>query len=438
MKPTTLGPLDAFYRDRLDTAWRSLRKDIVERWRNIDFGEDKVIAHHIQEFEKFSKSAYERLKSSPPSTLESEDFRAIVIGVLTAYWNLLRQVATQRLENSPYREDLKELDQLSIRDYHRLRTVLPQQLKGKVSTCAPIIHLGDISMLTIYNQQPLVLSTPINAIDRDDPNAERSRASISHEIAHAILIQVPEILDELNSHLSSIGENLSGLRKVLNNMIVGWLEEILADMIGTTLARDIFVVSAIWITATSETNVGLADDKHPPTVIRPFIHLKVLEHLEQLDLYKSPAREEQIAQLKDSYNKKLENLSEQFMEQTVGNRLERQFKSIPALTFITLKDVKEALEETVILLLKSKGEQGSLPLKALDGETIGDLLTECAQHADIQPADNQRVPWGDIPTEDSENFILPLPGNLATIFHTPMTLSKGICDWLPFLPFCRR
>jgi hypothetical protein len=443
MMPSTPETLNELYVDRLNTAWDSLKNDI-ERWKKIDFGEEnKVIAHHIQEFSKFSQAVYEALISRRANgNPESQDFRAIVIGVLTAHWTLLRQVATQRIEGSPYLNALQDLDKLAIRYFHVLRDILPDTLKEKVDPCAPAVYLGDISMLTIYNQKPLVLSMPFNAIDNDS-NAKKSEAAISHEIAHAILLQVPEILDELNGYLSSKRQSLSERRRILDKMISGWLEEILADMIGTALAGNMFLLSAMWITATSEINVGSADVEHPPTVVRPFIHLKVLEHLDAVDMHKNPRRKAQITELQESYGKDLSVLRNQLITKIVGDRLDRQFKSIPALTFVTLKEVKNDLENLVIALLKSKEEENSLPLQALGGETIGDLLVKCARYIDSstgQTINNELIAWGDIQLQvgNPDGFILPISGNLATVFHTPMTLSKGFCDWLPFLPFCRR
>ncbi|MBD2093575.1 hypothetical protein H6F90_00200 [Trichocoleus sp. FACHB-591] len=443
--------LDELYANRLDTAWDSLYQDI-QRWQDAMGDTDGVITHHLQEFAKFSRHAYLALIPSQPSetgdqsskqsnqinqslgdNLDAQDFRAVVIGVLTAYWTLLRQVAAQRLPGSPYYTHVQQLDQLSIQYYYRLRQALPSDLQAQIVPCAPIVHLGDMSMLTIYNRQPLVLSVPLNAID-DNPNAQKSQAAIPHEIGHAIFLQIPKLLEELSNKLKEKQKGLSKQQQILAEMINYWLEEILADMIGTALASDAFLISAIWITATSEANVGLADQEHPPTVIRPFIHLKVLEYLEA----HNQSTISQLKQTKSDYTNTLDDLRQQFIMKTVGNRLERQFKSIPVLTFITLDDVKNALEETVELLLKPSTDPDALQLAALDNQTIGDLLINCAQQTNVLISNNQLNYWGDLQAEDLRQFSLPISGNLETIFNTPMTISKRICDWLPFLPFCRR
>ena len=74
---------------------------------------------------------------------------------------------------------------------------------------APLIHLGNMSIITVFNQNvPLVLSIPYNSVDVDDSGmlteaAEKSRLAIPHETGHAILIQVPELAQELRQLLSN-------------------------------------------------------------------------------------------------------------------------------------------------------------------------------------------------------------------------------------------
>jgi hypothetical protein len=430
--------LRELYTDRLNTAWASLGKDI-ERWQNI-VPEETIIAQHVNEFAKFRRNAYEALLKNNISVagaaagsageIDVEDFRAIVIGVLTAHWTLLRQVAAQRVEGSPYRSSLEELDELAVEYYHRLRDALPGDIRQNVYQGAPIVHLGQIGMLTVFNQNvPLVLSIPYNAID-GNKNAQKSQYAIPHEAGHAILIQVPEILEELRERLSFNEQASTQRQQILSHMIVGWLEEILADMIGTALAGDNFVVSAIWITATSESHVGQADDIHPPTVIRPFIHLKVLEFLDQYE--GSNKRAAQIGAIKDRYTASLQDLRHSYVKQTVGDRLSRQFKSFPGLSFITLEQVKQELLKTIEYLLEEETR-----LESLKGESIGNLLVKCTQPLS-GPPNNQHDKWGDIPKEELDQYALPIPVDLSPEFNTPLTVSKGFCDLLPFLPMCRR
>ena len=215
--------LPSEYRNRLDAAWESLDQD-VKRWRKIvPIG--TTIAHHINEFVNFKNSAYAALvpnyqkqvgaqpagqtQEAQSQVLDVEDFRALVIGVLTAHWTLLRQVASQRTGGSPYGADLPKLDELSVRYYHRARNALPESVRPRVKASAPLIHLGNMSIITVFNQNvPLVLSIPYNSVDVDDSGmlteaAEKSRLAIPHETGHAILIQVPELAQELRQLLSN-------------------------------------------------------------------------------------------------------------------------------------------------------------------------------------------------------------------------------------------
>ena len=87
--------------------------------------------------------------------------------------------------------------------YHRARNALPESVRPRVKASAPLIHLGNMSIITVFNQNvPLVLSIPYNSVDVDDSGmlteaAKKSRLAIPHETGHAILIQVPELAQEL-------------------------------------------------------------------------------------------------------------------------------------------------------------------------------------------------------------------------------------------------
>jgi hypothetical protein len=158
-------------------------------------------------------------------------------------------------------------------------------------------------------------------------------------------------------------------------------------------------------------------------------YLKVLEYLDEYE--SSSKRADQISEIKGRYTESLQNLRTQFIRHTVGDRLSRQFKSIPALTFITLDEVKQELLKTVEYLLNPETR-----LDSLKGGSIGDLLVKCAQPLHAEP-NNQHDHWGTIADGELDQYALAIPVNLSPGFHTPLTMSEGICDYLPFLPQCK-
>ena len=285
-------------------------------------------------------------------------------------------------------------------------------------------------MITVFNQNvPLVLSVPYNAIDGDE-GAKKSQLAIPHEIGHAVLLQLPGVLEEIRDRLTSSELTLTKRQQVLSSMITGWIAEIWADMVGTALAGNDFASSAIWITATSENNVGIADGRHPPTVVRPFIHLKVLEYLDSHE--KSMKRAPQIDEIKTTFAESTQNLRKLFIAQTVGPRLNRQFRSIPALTFMTLEEVREALEAMVTDLLAPTARLDSL------GGTIGEFLVNCSSEPLVTSLPKDELfSWGEIPESELEQYALAMPTGAGADFHTPLVGTTGFCEYLPWLPFCR-
>jgi hypothetical protein len=469
--------LDQIYRHRLDVAWKSLCEDI-ERWREAVT--DKVISHHIRQYQLYSQTVFaafeEQIKESALAlaedpahtggdagaqdksadtanrkivhpiegdTLDDTEFRALVIGLLSSRWALLRQVALQRTPGSPYlgKSNLPELDRLARDYYHRVRDVLPERLKsgdgrheylttntpttldginktGGIAPFAPIVYLGSLAALTVFNRQvPLVLTLPMNAIDQKADPEKLSRLAIPHEIGHAILVQVPELREELQAKLLTVLEQddadngSTGRTRVLHRLLVSWLDEILADMLGCALADEAFFFSAIWILASAEEHLGLSDDEHPPALVRFFTHHMTLSFLNER--HPEAAREAAIQELYEK-TPSGEELRDRFLAKIVGNRLVRQFKSLPAVTFLTLFDVRKTLERAVDLMLRDD----RLRLEALDGLTIGDLLEKVDANRAPQ-FKNKLTRWGKIPKEELKQFALDASSGLPPGFHTP-------------------
>lgn len=108
----------AEYEKRIEAARQGLFKD-MELWtQTIDHAEtwNELLSHHLTQFRNFVAQVYDILivpeqqnSTAPQNDLtkltaetERDDFRALVIGVLTAQWNLLRSVVGQRVTGSPY------------------------------------------------------------------------------------------------------------------------------------------------------------------------------------------------------------------------------------------------------------------------------------------------------------------------------------------------
>jgi hypothetical protein len=477
---------NTIYVERLQIAWNSLQADI-DRWINTvaRTARQKAIRHHIKQYKQFSISAYEAFqhqieqsnatpaneveltKTTPSASpywsandLDAAEFRAIVIGMLSARWSLLRQIALQRSRNSPYLKGLAALDQLAEHYYHRVRAALPQPLQDELdevgATFAPIIYLGHLASLAIYNQRvPLVIAVPFHAIDEPSSlsnsssvnrfayNADLnlsnlSRLSIPHEIGHAILVQAPSILAELQDKLPQVLKERSkascARQRVLHAMIMNWLEEILADLIGCALGGDQVALSAMLIMGTLESRVGYTDANHPPGLIRPFIHLQVLEYLQSVR--QSAPRAANIEKIR-SEAASTHELRNRYSAQIVGNQLARHFKTVPTLMFLTLEEVYIELELVVDCILRYEG----LRLDALRLEnkedarrlTFGELLAAC--DANQNPTyTNKLTRWGEIPEAENLNFALDVSGGPLPEFHVPMKdytqPSETICNML--------
>ncbi|RIK44514.1 MAG: hypothetical protein DCC55_02290 [Chloroflexi bacterium] len=465
-------------RERLDLAWKSLRTD-MNRWlayfRNQQAKSESkpVIAHHIEQYVNFSLHAYNLLQAQVHASMahstaqagvasltghhdvDELEFTMLVIGILSARWALLRQIALQRMESSPYSSALTELDRMAEQYYHRLRMALPETLRERedrpIAPFAPIVYLGNLAGLTVYNQRaPLVLSIPFGAVDLPEAeggsNSHHIRQAIPHEVAHAILVQVPEIRSELQEKLPKVLEKraktASARQRLLYGMIANWLEEILADLIGCALVGDDYFYSAVFVMTTVRPHSGAADTEHPPSLIRPYIHKKTLEFLQKGR--ESQKRGVALKQLSD-YIEAAEDPRTQYLSQIVGSQMGQPFKSMPAITYITLGEVRNELEEAVDCVL----EDESLRLHALRLDkkrgssrwTVGDLLRACDESITVA-SQSVHTPWGEIPDEQTLPFALDLAGGLAPDFHLPIAdfdnLPKIFCENLGWIlgSFC--
>jgi len=436
------------YRERIEANSDALDKDI-KRWLtqiSASASQNQLLKHHIEQFDTYYQCASDMLlkshsmadltESSSDAEWDVEEFRALVIGVFTNKWGLLRELASQRLDGHPYKDELEELDAKAAGYYHRLRSVLPsQELRQEMVSFAPLVHCGRLAELTIFNaKSPIVISVPFGAM-----YDSRSQLAIAHEVGHAFLVQVPQIKDEIKQGLRQTwaqdGASKSRRSKVFEDLVCKWLDEILADIVGTVLAEEEFVRSAVWIMATSESSVGTADESHPPTDVRPYIHIQTLRYLQGHGLAKGfferSKKIEAFESSEDDHITKADTLRCDVVDPINGARLQRRFKSVPALTVISLAEVRQFLEEAVDLILK-------LPLCSLNEQSLGEILVDAAHHKhDNTTTDlldkNELTNWGMLDNSNPSDFVLDLFVSSPPDFAIPSTRSYRWCEHFKWL-----
>ncbi len=144
---------ELLFKERLDAAWSSLLADI-QRWTEA-LGTDKrnrLARHQLTQFNYYVEFVYESLSDAwedkqKAIDVETQEFRALVIGVLTAQWTLLQGAAVQRVSCSPYRQAVSSQERDLTGYYTRLYDVLINQGyldRNKVdsnSVCNPSRHM---------------------------------------------------------------------------------------------------------------------------------------------------------------------------------------------------------------------------------------------------------------------------------------------------------
>ncbi|NWG75375.1 MAG: hypothetical protein HXY24_12320 [Rubrivivax sp.] len=409
------------YDNRVEVAWLSLQADI-RRWYEALPDDAAAMKHHLAQFQNFSQQAHAFLMADyDAGGWQSKDnrlsFRALVVGVLTSQWQLLRQVVSQRLSGSPYQKDLLRLDRQTADDYTRLCQALPENIRQHLSVSPPLIYLGRLAGLTLFSEQaPAVLSMPFGVL-----TDERVGQAIFHEIGHAVFDPLVGFQAELQQLVRPGLGKPSGKEKALQGVIGQWLSEIIADMVGTALAGLPFAESAVWLTASSEELIDRADQEHPPGLLRPLIHLVVLEYLaENSESFRQRYPVEAIVSFKKNY-----------IEKVVGSLVNRRFQ-MANLTVVSLGQVGKALEAVVKKLLET-------PLASLDRQTLGQIFVQLHQpeiyESKAIPAD--KLPqWSEISEEQRRSFLLNLPDGFEFRLGAPGFVDKNYCCGTILAPLC--
>jgi hypothetical protein len=404
------------YKSRVNDAWEALRNDI-KLWLP-KLPEQSQIKHHVEQFLCFCEDAHKCLQTQAtefPNWQEEQDkdtFIISVTGKLTGEWLILRQVAGQYLAGSPYLEKLETLELEIAQHYQTLRKALPSKVRARVSESSPLVYLGRIAEMSIFNQNaPILISIPFAAGYSDE-----GHFASHHEVSHAVFEQIPALFCELklkvmNSLLTNEPKPTSA-QKILYKTILGWLNEIVADLAGTALAGLGFCSSALDTMVEPDAAVGITDTEHPVALIRPYIHLEALKYI-------SSANEQQD----------VDNLQGQ-IEAVVGECLKYRFKSTPALMIVSLKTTQEELSKVVECILATQ-------LDALAGKSLGDVLKSICNPSQPTPSTQpEPIPWGHI-EENCNDFVLELP-DTSPDYGIPIVSRRGLCEIVfgPNSPIC--
>lgn len=421
------------YNERIKAAKASLLND-VELWLSTELGSTKadrssMIRHHVKEFSLFIHGALKNFEEQiglDANDWERADFRALVVGMLTTRWILLRETASQRVVGSPYCDKLNELDELTAGYYFCIRQVIKklagEEVVKQMLPFAPRICLGRLAEITIFNRNvPLILSVPLGAIF-DEKNTSHlknpNRLAIAHEIGHAFLLQFPELIEQVKEQLQtqwvqSKGQEAPRRMITLRKMMLNWCEEILADMIGTAVAGPDFAESAFIVMATSEAIAGMTDGAHPPAPVRPFTHITVLDYIAHVgtDVPEASALDEKARSLRVVVEKGLTDAQTMNLPVTVDQiknratnvfeaQLSRQFKSLSALAFVTLAMVRDELIDMIAKILND-----IKPPVLGKEQNVGSFLVECYKTAKPTDSVEELVSWGTI-SPPSDDFAL--------------------------------
>jgi hypothetical protein len=274
-----------------------------------------------------------------------------------------------------------------------------------ISTFAPLVHLGNVGELTVFNHRvPLMISIPLNALP-GSAKTEDAQMSIPHEVTHAIFVQFPQLIEEIKTRLNSdiddhvSKQTLSPRDALLYRIAVDWTEEICADLWGTALAGEKFAKSALWVMASSISMIGITDKTHPPTLVRPIVHLLALRELE--------ADKQRFEEIRQRFQREIEP-----SQTPVDLNWDHRFRSVPALVFISMNNVSKILTEIVERIL-------AMPLPSLGGVTMSKVLRTIDESKATPIPFEGWDKWGERANITSDNFVLEFPAELIPTYTTP-------------------
>jgi hypothetical protein len=347
-------------------------------------------------------------------------FIITVMGVISSKWTLLRQVAQQRLENSPYSAQLEKLDLLIGAYYSKLRNAFPDEIQKSISEIQPIAYFGHLPQLNLFNYgAPGIISIPWGAMYEGEDSI--SQLAIPHEIAHSIFEQLPEFLPELKSKIKMMADD-NRQSKMLYELISDWTNEIVADLIGTALGGPKFVESAIRLATVSNSLAEMATAiEHPPILLRPRIHLEAFKHVNKLP--DGSTNEAAVKPLEDQY------------KIIADGQCDNLFTGLRGLTVINCAEVGNALVKVVNKILEAN-------LDSLGNISLGDLLLNCVTkdwqvlpRKMLSSAGFKRLRrWRTVELlKSNAPVVLDLPNTSDLDYAMPIVSINEGCCYVPFI-----
>lgn len=357
-----------------------------------------------------------------------ELFREQVVDFLAMIWSVLHNMAFQRLPGGPYllsepgvRYAISDLEMYTELWFKRLLTGLKRLdddlAQGRVAgrrklqqdesrrtgfvevlkNSYPILYLGGNAKVQFIGDFPPILSLPLDAlyVDEKQRSSTTSRPKLTsemperefkqddqamfvgHELGHIVLQRVPGLFEDIKAEVSRKIEELIGppadsktllrsrQRKILLDLMLPWLEEIIADLFGATLLGPVFIKESLELGVAPDAPLAGASQSHPPSVIRPWLMLHLFEHLhKQYDSWEGADWQDTVL------TEELDRVRSE-VEQRTQAALDQRFDIPRTLTIIRQQDVLDLAYEFVDLILKARPA-------LLKGAPLSQLLFSCS------------------------------------------------------------
>ncbi len=261
------------------------------------------------------------------------------------------------------------------------------------------MYIGRATELRLFGNAPAVIDVPFGALYGDMQNngaafgplkasdvpSSQSALGIAHELGHIICDRLPDLIPDIEGQVR-IGLNRirsTRQQRTIQDAVLPWLEEIVADMFGTALDDLSFARGALKRTNSPVDLLDRGDRTHPIMVIRPYVHLATLSYLaQQIPNYR--VTQDDITRLAKD------------IDTVARGRLDRRFEFASAVTAVPLKAVMEEMLKVVGEIFLAK--PGVFREQKM---TIGDLLVACANA--VPDPDACTLPtWGDDLDQDEE------------------------------------
>lgn len=168
--------------------------------------------------------------------------------------------------------------------------------------------------------------------------------------------------------------------------------------------------------ASSQETTGVTDETHPPSIIRPIVHLLALRTIGQGGEHFETIRQQFVGEA-----------SRAVAQDTGASSLNRRFRSVPALMFVRLETVSDVLTTIVNHILEMR-------LEIMKNKSVTEILREIRDSNKTSlPVEAKLPAWGDDPSISEETFVLDFPAELLPSYTTPGVSIRPDGYSLPFL-----